>query len=122
MTRSRSQAKNPIQPQADAGADLTRMFDPFISFHVFLKCRVIDVYTLIHSFLRERSHTKVASALKKAVHGVITLDDSTVHEGPTLQKILEEWRELKAAADAMYVQCPYTFLPLLKPRQRCFKF
>jgi hypothetical protein len=64
---------------------------------------MIDVYTLIHSFLKERSHTKAASALKKAVHGVIALDDSAVHEGPTLQKILEEWRELKAAADAMCV-------------------
>jgi hypothetical protein len=66
---------------------------------------MIDVYTLIYSFLEERSHTKAAArALKKAVNGVITLDDSTVHDGPTLQKILEEWRQLKAAAGAMCVQ------------------
>jgi len=63
-----------------------------------------DVYTLIHSFLKERSHTKAASALKKAVTGTITIDDGVENEGPTLQKILEEWRELKAAADATCVQ------------------
>jgi hypothetical protein len=83
---------------------------------------MVDVYTLIHSFLKQRSHTKAASALKKAVHGAITLDDSAVHDGPTLQKILEEWRQLKAAADAMCVRWPYLFLPLFKPLQRCFKF
>jgi hypothetical protein len=72
--------------------------------HVPLKCRITDVYTLIHSFLKERSHSKAASALKKAVTGIITIDDGAEHEGPTLQKILEEWRELKAAADATCVQ------------------
>ncbi len=63
---------------------------------------MIDVYTLIHSFLKEKSHIKAASALKKAVNGIITIDDKAVQ--PNLQKILEEWRELKAAADAMCVQ------------------
>jgi hypothetical protein len=63
--------------------------------------------------LRERSHTKAASALKRAVNGIITIDDTVVHEGPTLQKILQEWRELKAAADAMYAQCLYPFFPYL---------
>ena len=66
-----------------------------------LKCRITDVYTLIHSFLKDRSHTKAASALKKAVTGIITIDDGAEYKGPTLQKILEEWRELKAAEDAM---------------------
>ena len=65
---------------------------------------ITDVYTLIHSFLKERSHTKAASALKKAVNGIVTIDDAAIHDGPTLQKILEEWKELKGAADAMYVQ------------------
>jgi hypothetical protein len=73
-------------------------------FHSPLKCHIIDVYTLIHSFLKDRSHTKAASALKKAVIGVITIDDGAEYKGPTLQKILEEWRELKAVADAMCVE------------------
>jgi len=51
--------------------------------------------------LKERSHTKAASALKNAVNGIVNIDDATVHDGPTLQKILEEWKELKAATDAM---------------------
>jgi hypothetical protein len=66
---------------------------------------VTDVYTLIHSFLKERSHTKAASALKKAVNGIVTLEDDAEYKGPTLQKILEEWKELKAAADATCVLC-----------------
>jgi len=69
-----------------------------------LKRHTTDVYTLIHSFLKDRSHTKAASALKKAVTGVITIDGGAEHKGPTLQEILEEWRELKAAADATCVQ------------------
>jgi len=78
---------------------------PFSSFfRAPLKWSVIDVYTLIHSFLKERSHTKAASALKKAVNGIVTIDDAAIHDGPTLQRILEEWKELKAKADAMYVQ------------------
>ena len=59
---------------------------------------------MIHCFLKERSHTKAASALKKAVDGIVTIDDAAVHDGPTLQKILEEWKELKAVAGATYVQ------------------
>jgi len=76
----------------------------FSHFRSPLKCHITDVYTLIHSFLKDRSHTKAASALKKAVTGTITIDDGAEYKGPTLQKILEEWRELKAAADAMCVQ------------------
>ena len=41
---------------------------------------------------------------KKAATGIITIDDGTEYNGPTLPKILEEWKELKAAADAMCVQ------------------
>jgi hypothetical protein len=54
--------------------------------------------------LKERSHTKAASALKKAVNGSIPIEDGTEYKGPTLQKILKEWRALKAAADAMCVR------------------
>ncbi|KAF8503408.1 hypothetical protein F5888DRAFT_984027 [Russula emetica] len=86
MTGSRLEAKNFIEPPAEGGTDLTY------------------VYTLIHSFLKDRSHTKAASALKKAVTGIVTIDDGAEYKGPTLQKILEEWRELKATADAMCVQ------------------
>ena len=50
--------------------------------------------------MKERSHKKAASALKKAVTSIVTLDDSVQHEGSTLLKILREWRELKAAAEA----------------------
>jgi hypothetical protein len=93
-----------IEPPTEAGTDLK--CESFIRFslYVSIKCHITDVYTLIHSFLKERSHTKAASALKKAVTGIITIDDGAEHEGPTLQKILEEWRELKAAADATCVQ------------------
>ena len=108
MTRSRLEDKSLIEPPTGAGTDLTRVYYIYF-FHSFLKCYITDVYTLIHSFLKDRSHTKVASSLKKAVTGIITIDDGAEYKGPTLQKILEEWRELKAAADAMCVQRPYLF-------------
>lgn len=106
MTRSKVEATCSIEPQTEieAGADLTCMFNILLSLQVALKCQIIDVYTLIHSFLKERSHTKAASALKRAVGGAITIDDGTQYNGPTLQKILKEWRELKATANAMCVQ------------------
>ena len=63
--------------------------------------------------MKERSHTKAASALKKAVNGIVNIDDAAVHDGPTLQKILEEWKELKAATDAMYVQWTMFIIPYL---------
>jgi hypothetical protein len=54
---------------------------------------------LVHAFLKERSHKKAASALKKAVTGIVTIDDKhDEHEGSTLLNILKEWRKLKAAA------------------------
>ncbi|KAH9981146.1 SRP40, C-terminal domain-containing protein [Lactifluus volemus] len=53
-------------------------------------------YTLVHAFLKERSHKKAASALKKAVTGIVTIDDKhDEHEGSTLLNILKEWRKLK---------------------------
>lgn len=107
MTTSRWEA---IDPSAEAGTDLKCMSYTHFPLSCPHKCRITDVYTLIHSFLKERSHTKAASALKKAVTGIITIDDSAEYEGPTLQKILKEWRELKAAADATCVQGPYLSL------------
>jgi hypothetical protein len=68
---------------------------------VFPQFRLIDTYTLVHAFLKERSHKKAATALKKAVTGIVKIDDSVGHEGSTLLKILKEWRELRAAADAL---------------------
>lgn len=59
-----------------------------------------DTYKLVHAFLAERSHKKVASALKQAVNGVATIEDGADYRGPTLQQILKEWKELKAAAGA----------------------
>jgi hypothetical protein len=57
-------------------------------------------YKLVHTFLAERSHKKAASALKQAVNGIATIEDGVDHKGPTLQQILKEWKELKAAAGA----------------------
>jgi hypothetical protein len=69
-----------------------------------------DTYKLVHAFLAERSHKKVASALKQAVNGIATIEDGVDHKGPTLQQILKEWKELKAAAGAEWVPRPYMLL------------
>jgi hypothetical protein len=73
----------------------------FFSFYLYRlspQLRSIDTYALVHAFLKERSHNKAASALKKAVTGNFTIADGVEHEGLTLLKILKEWRVFKEAA------------------------
>jgi hypothetical protein len=89
-----------IEPQPEIAADLACMFSSYSLFHVSPQRRSIDTYALVHAFLKERSHKKAASALKKAATGIVTIDDNVQREGSTLLKILKEWRELKAAASA----------------------
>jgi hypothetical protein len=78
--------------------DLACMFSAYSLFIVSPQLRSIDIYTLVHAFLKERSHNKAASALKKAVIGTFAIGDGVEHEGLTLLKILKEWREFKEAA------------------------
>ncbi|KAH9180705.1 hypothetical protein EDB89DRAFT_1920592 [Lactarius sanguifluus] len=64
------------------------------------KADLTYAYRLVHAFLAQRSHKKVASALKQAANGIAIIDKTVNYKGPTLQQILKEWKELKAAADA----------------------
>lgn len=50
------------------------------------------IYTLIYTFLVQKSLTKTAQALKKEVKGVVVLKDGVKPEGPSLVDILHEWR------------------------------
>lgn len=72
----------------------------------FLFTTVMDgnmaaIYTLIYTFLVQKSLTKTAQALKKEVKGVVVLKDGVKPEGPSLVDILHEWRmqQSKQASD-----------------------
>jgi len=66
----------------------------------------IVTYSLVYSFLTERSHFKAAEAVKKAVKGVIEIKGGDKN-GPTLPAILKQWKKLTAGkgkkATAPYV-------------------
>jgi len=49
-------------------------------------------YTLIHAFLLEKSHEKVAKALKKAVKDVVILRDEVPTDSPPLNEIIAQWK------------------------------
>ncbi|KAH9079571.1 hypothetical protein EDB83DRAFT_1287695 [Lactarius deliciosus] len=74
------------------------------------KADLTYAYRLVHTFLAQRSHKKVASALKKAANGIAIVDKTVDYKGPTLQQILKEWKELKAAADAESPPAPILIL------------
>lgn len=63
-------------------------------------------YSLIHSFLTERSHFKAAEAVKKAVKGVIVIQSGD-QDGPTLPTILSQWKKL--TADQKGATAPYVW-------------
>ncbi|KAH9901456.1 hypothetical protein C8Q73DRAFT_677874, partial [Cubamyces lactineus] len=52
-------------------------------------------YTYIYSFLLKKEHSKAAEALKKAVKDVVVLKDGMASDGPSLDVIIKEWKELK---------------------------
>lgn len=54
----------------------------------------LATYTLIHAFLNKRSHTKAAQALRKAAADVVVLKDDITPEGPQLDEIIQQWKEL----------------------------
>jgi hypothetical protein len=56
---------------------------------------VLAAYSLIYSFLNERSHAKAAEALKKAAKDVVVLKSGVKHEGPSLLDILKHWKTLQ---------------------------
>ncbi|PSR77639.1 hypothetical protein PHLCEN_2v7829 [Hermanssonia centrifuga] len=51
-------------------------------------------YTLIYSFLTKHSHTKAAEALKKSAKDVVVLKDNMEVDGPSLDRIVKEWKTL----------------------------
>ena len=62
-------------------------------------------YTYIYSFLLKKEHSKAAEALKKAVKDVVVLKDGMVPDGPSLDVVIKEWKELKekVASKSSYV-------------------
>ncbi|KAI0373017.1 hypothetical protein BV20DRAFT_1014341, partial [Pilatotrama ljubarskyi] len=55
-------------------------------------------YAYIYSFLIQRGHQKAADALKKDAKGVVVLKDGVKPDGPSLDVIVKEWKELKEKA------------------------
>jgi len=55
----------------------------------------IATYSLIYSFLTERSHFKAAEAVKKAAKDVITIKGGG-QDGPTLPIIVKQWKGFTA--------------------------
>jgi hypothetical protein len=53
-------------------------------------------YTLIHSFLTRRAHSKAAQALKKAAKEFVILKDDIDVDGPQLDDIIQQWKTLNA--------------------------
>jgi hypothetical protein len=67
--------------------------------HLYLPARSLPAtYTLIHSFLKKHSHDKAAQALRKAVKGVVTITEDTKTDGPQLDEILKQWKELSTSS------------------------
>ena len=46
----------------------------------------------------KQEHKKAADALKKAVKDIVVLKDGMEAEGPSLDAIIKEWKELKEKA------------------------
>ena len=55
----------------------------------------IVTYSLIYSFLTERSHFKAAEAVKKAAKGTI-IAKGCGQDGPSLPVIVEQWKKFVA--------------------------
>ena len=51
-------------------------------------------YTLIHAFLSKHSHAKAAEAVKKAAKEVVVLKDDIKVDGPQLDEIIEQWKQI----------------------------
>jgi len=51
-----------------------------------------EKYTLIYTFLVQNSLTKTAQALKREVKDVAVLKDGVNPKGPSLNKILHDWK------------------------------
>lgn len=61
---------------------------------------LVATYTLIYSFLTERSHTKAAEAVKKAAKEIVVLKDGMKPDGPSLPEILKQWKAQKKEDDS----------------------
>ncbi len=55
-------------------------------------------YTYIYAFLVKQEQRKAAEALKRAVKDVVVLKDGVEAEGPSLERIIKEWKEWKEKA------------------------
>lgn len=75
----------------------------------------IATYSLIYSFLTERSHFKAAEAVKKAAKGVIIIKGGD-RDGPALPIVVKQWKKFMAdqgkKATAPYVRYRPTILNL----------
>ena len=73
-------------------------------FHLSQRSRVLRLYaatyTYIYAFLVKKEQKKVAEALKKAVKDIVVLKDGVEAGGPSLERIIKEWKELEAAKGA----------------------
>lgn len=65
----------------------------------------IVTYSLIYSFLTERSHFKAAEAVRKAAKDVITMK-SYGKDGPSLPVIVKQWKKF-AADQGKKTMSPY---------------
>lgn len=69
---------------------------------------LIATYSLVYSFLTERSHFKAAEAVKKAAKDVIVIKGGG-QDGPTLPVIVKQWKKFTAdqgrKATFPYVLC-----------------
>ena len=73
----------------------------YVPFHMHQPAKRPDLglpatYTHIHAFLVKKSHKKAAEALKKAVKDIVVLKEDVTVDGPLLDAIIKEWKELKA--------------------------
>jgi hypothetical protein len=83
-----------LQPHTQSWTEISRV-SPLYSYDITsLDAPPSATYTLIHAFLNKRGHTKAAQALKKAAADVVVLKDDITPEGPQLDEIIQQWKEL----------------------------
>lgn len=62
-----------------------------------LHCAIVT-YTLIYAFLKKRSRTKAASAVKTAAKDVVDVESASVPDGVELEDLVKEWQASRCVA------------------------
>ena len=71
---------------------------------------LLATYTLIYSFLKTQSQAKAAEAVKKAAKDIVVLKDDVKLEGPSLDKIVQDWKATEVTKRPKQPSCVFKSL------------